>query len=585
MLADTIQYIGQIGDNMKKKVLALILCAVMTLSSAGVVSASALETDETILGDSLDAVEDSEDPAENVLGTEEAETDLEEELSEDLDEALDDTEDSEDISEDVPADETPDTAEETGETEEINDEEEVVLEAGQTGWVQSGSDWKYKEESGYAVGLTQINGSYYYFDASGILQTGWQHINGKTYYFKKSGGVGVLGLMHTGVRTVKNKKFYFHKTKGFMMTGWKKIDGSIYYFWPTGEDGAKGRMITGWRKIDGLVYYFKASGKRLTGWKKIDNQIYYFKKGGKVGDAGQVLRGLQKIDGKYFYFQKSGRVKTIGKLVTGPVTINGKTYFFKRTGRVGTRGMRMTGWQKSADGKWYYLASNGVAKKSSWLHQKGYWYYLDSDGHMSTGWTYVSTPDAHCSTMKFYFRPKKSGSSPAGSLVQDVSSIIGTQSSYYTTVDRTRCTVTVYAKDTNGEYRIPVKTMTCSVGLPATPTPTGTFSTSVKYRWKELMGPSWGQYATRIVGGVLFHSVAGSAANSYALPAAEYNKLGSPASHGCVRLCVRDAKWIYDNCPLGMTVRIGDNLYAPFDKPATIKIPASQTYDPTDPAV
>ena len=29
---------------------------------------------------------------------------------------------------------------------------------------------------------------------------------------------------------------------------------------------------------------------------------------------------------------------------------------------------------------------------------------------------------------------------------------------------------------------------------------------------------------------------------SYNLSAAEYNKLGSPASHGCVRLCVRDAK-------------------------------------------
>ena len=60
--------------------------------------------------------------------------------------------------------------------------------------------------------------------------------------------------------------------------------------------------------------------------------------------------------------------------------------------------------------------------------------------------------------------------------------------------------------------------------------------------------------------------------------------LGQPASHGCVRLCVRDAKWIYDNCAVGTTVTIGDSLAAPFDKPATIKIPAWQTWDPTDPA-
>ena len=70
---------------------------------------------------------------------------------------------------------------------------------------------------------------------------------------------------------------------------------------------------------------------------------------------------------------------------------------------------------------------------------------------------------------------------------------------------------------------------------------------------------------------------------SYNLSAAAYNMLGQPASHGCVRLCVRDAKWIYDNCSLGMSVTIGDNAASPFPQPATIKIPAGQTWDPTDP--
>ena len=100
------------------------------------------------------------------------------------------------------------------------------------------------------------------------------------------------------------------------------------------------------------------------------------------------------------------------------------------------------------------------------------------------------------------------------------------------------------------------------------------------------MGPSYGQYCTRIVGGILFHSVAGYNYTSYNLPASEYNKLGQPASHGCVRLNVRDAKWIYDNCGLGMTVVIYDSSYpGPLGKPATIKIPASQNWDPTDPNV
>jgi len=171
-------------------------------------------------------------------------------------------------------------------------------------------------------------------------------------------------------------------------------------------------------------------------------------------------------------------------------------------------------------------------------------------------------------------------------LVTDVSGIIGPQSEYLAKINRVTCTVTIYAKDGDNGFIIPVKVFTCSVGLPGTETPLGTYHTLAKYRWHELMGPSYGQYCTRIVGGILFHSVAGYNMTSYNLSAADYNMLGSPASHGCVRLCVRDAKWIYDNCGLGMAVVIYDSADpGPFGKPATIKIPAGQTWDPTDPNI
>ena len=168
----------------------------------------------------------------------------------------------------------------------------------------------------------------------------------------------------------------------------------------------------------------------------------------------------------------------------------------------------------------------------------------------------------------------------------DLDGILPKQSSYEIWVNRQCCTVTVYAKDGSNGYIIPVKRFACSVGLPSTPTPKGTFYTSNKYRWHTLMGPSYGQYCTRIVNGILFHSVAGRNMTSYNLKASDYNKLGSPASHGCVRLCVRDAKWIYDNCNSGTKVVIYDSSSpGPLGKPATIKIPAGQTWDPTDPNV
>ncbi len=176
-----------------------------------------------------------------------------------------------------------------------------------------------------------------------------------------------------------------------------------------------------------------------------------------------------------------------------------------------------------------------------------------------------------------------------GKKVTNVSAIIGAQSSYVAKVNRVTCTVTIYANDPDSSkgYIVPVIAFTCSVGLPGTPTTAGTHYTFAKYRWKELMGPSYGQYATKFTSdGIYFHSVAGINTTSYNLNSIDYNNLGIPASHGCVRLCVRDAKWIYDNCPLGMKVIVYDSGDpGPFGKPATIKIPAGQTWDPTDPAI
>ena len=34
--------------------------------------------------------------------------------------------------------------------------------------------------------------------------------------------------------------------------------------------------------------------------------------------------------------------------------------------------------------------------------------------------------------------------------------------------------------------------------------------------------------------------------------------LGHRASHGCIRMKVKEVKWIYDNCPEGTTVVIQD---------------------------
>ena len=136
--------------------------------------------------------------------------------------------------------------------------------------------------------------------------------------------------------------------------------------------------------------------------------------------------------------------------------------------------------------------------------------------------------------------------------------------------------------------RIFVDIRFCSTGL-YNATPRGTFHLSTKYLWRELYGKVYGQYATRITGGVLFHSVPYYKKSKSALCTEKYNKLGQQASMGCVRLTVEDAKWIADNCPSGTTVEIyEDDDPGPLGKPEAAHIDTdspNKGWDPTDPDV
>lgn len=153
---------------------------------------------------------------------------------------------------------------------------------------------------------------------------------------------------------------------------------------------------------------------------------------------------------------------------------------------------------------------------------------------------------------------------------------------YYIKVNKQQNSITIYEKDDKGKYTVPVKAMTCSVGAA---TPLGVYNTPIKYRWKLLMEDVWGQYSTRIVGGILFHSVWYYEMDASTLSAKQYNKLGTTASHGCVRLTVIDAKWIYDNCPIGTTVEIYESKeVGPLGKPETIQLKIGTGWDPTDPS-
>ena len=157
---------------------------------------------------------------------------------------------------------------------------------------------------------------------------------------------------------------------------------------------------------------------------------------------------------------------------------------------------------------------------------------------------------------------------------------------YVIEVVRNQSTTIVYGQDENGEYTKIVGVFPCSPGA-GTNTPVGTFYSRRGYEWGALFGGVYGQYSTIITGHVLFHSVPYRSTNKDDLIWKYYNRLGSKDSMGCVRLTVKDAKWIYDNCPNGTMIKIYDgDLPAGISKPEAQKIDENDSrrgWDPTDP--
>ena len=157
---------------------------------------------------------------------------------------------------------------------------------------------------------------------------------------------------------------------------------------------------------------------------------------------------------------------------------------------------------------------------------------------------------------------------------------------YYIVINKGAQLVTVYTVDRDGTYSLPVRYMICSTGE-NNKTPDGLFRTKTKYRWQQMLAstPTYAQYATRITGSYLFHSVNYTARKPDTLKVSNFNNLGTADSGGCVRLQVADAKWIYDNVPEGTPVKI---YTGPPQPEITVKLLPIQLdqlakWDPTDP--
>lgn len=117
---------------------------------------------------------------------------------------------------------------------------------------------------------------------------------------------------------------------------------------------------------------------------------------------------------------------------------------------------------------------------------------------------------------------------------------------YIVMVDRANRKVGVY-QGWQGAWKN-VKYWSCTVGAPATPTVSGVFKVGSRGYYFDS-GDVRCFWWTQFYNDYLFHST-----TYYPNGAVADSRLGLALSHGCVRLNINDAKWIYDTIPSGSTV-------------------------------
>lgn len=167
------------------------------------------------------------------------------------------------------------------------------------------------------------------------------------------------------------------------------------------------------------------------------------------------------------------------------------------------------------------------------------------------GWVQVKTPAGNLGWCGMQYLCQESDLEPSADAVSTPQITLKEAAlPLSVTVSISEQRVTVY----DAKSRV-VKQFICSTGIKGSETPTGTFT--VTGRGQSFFSESLqegGYYWTQFYGDYLFHSVPFD--KNYEIEADEAAKLGTPASHGCVRLSVEDAKWIYDNIPDGTAVTI-----------------------------
>lgn len=207
-------------------------------------------------------------------------------------------------------------------------------------WELDGSQWKYSNGDGtYKTSQwLLLNGVWYYFDAKGIMQTGWTKVGDTTYYMDASGA---------------------------MQAGWLYLDDTWYYL---GSSGA--RVADCWQWINNKCYYFDNNGYMAANTWIGDS--YVDASGAWVPGKQKPTPGWKVVSGRWKYMESNGEYVKSRWLLLGSTW-----YHFDENGWM------QTGWIQLGDSK-YYLESSGAMLSNGWHWIENVCYYFDNNGCMAS---------------------------------------------------------------------------------------------------------------------------------------------------------------------------------------------------------
>ena len=392
-----------------------------------------------------------------------------------------------------------------------------LLDAAETGW------WAYARPEGFVVRgrwTDPSTGYVYLANNDGRLEDpGWVVSSSygqglQRYWVDAKAHAAVPGYSSDGWD-------HYTTSSGYVLRGTLR-DGSDYYI--ANNDGkltasSATDTSTGWWVTSslghGLQRYWLNSGK-LALSTLIDPALGHGAYWAYARPEGFVVRGKwDKGNGHVYVADNDGALPSVsGWMVTGKY--DGGT--LQRYYMDGDAHAAVTSFFR-VDGNLYYgIGWQGYVLRNSTIAYDGSFYVADNDG--------VLTKRKYSPLIQSMVDRAQGFSSSTGWLVL---------------VSRSDCHVAVFSGG-RGNWNL-YDDFACAVGASSSPTITGTYAT--QSRRPSLDTDSRARYCTQINGGYFFHTILSS--NS---------ELGHWTSHGCIRLPVEKAHWIYSNLPLRTTVNI-----------------------------